>query len=220
MSSRGRGLALDWLESATVVLPNASLVVCSETKNPDLFWGLRGAGSNFGVVSSFKFRTFAAPSVATAFLIELDWTGMQEMMDGMDRLRDWAEMQMPPELNFRLVIESFGSPPSPSLQGIYYGSASELNNTLAGLSSTINGTFTVQSTAGWLKTLEFFSDGISQDQTYPYTEVCKTCTARYFLDSNQRLYYSMTRSTPQVCLSRPWKLDLCPDSCTTGTKQP
>lgn len=172
MSSRGRGLALDWMQGATVVLANSSVVSCSATQNSDLFWGLRGAGSNFGIVSSFQFRTFAAPSVATAFLISLDWQTKQQISSGIVALRLFAESNMPPELDLRLQIGAFGSPATPILQGTYYGSASALNATLAALLYSIKGKFTSQSTGGWLDSLRYFSNGVALDQTYPYTAVC------------------------------------------------
>jgi FAD/FMN-containing dehydrogenase len=54
--SRGRGLSIDNLVSADVVMADGSFRVASEGENQDLFWALRGGGGNFGVVTSFEYR--------------------------------------------------------------------------------------------------------------------------------------------------------------------
>jgi hypothetical protein len=53
---RKHGLTIDQLLSVDVVTTEGQLVKASEEENEDLFWGLRGGGGNFGIVTEFEFR--------------------------------------------------------------------------------------------------------------------------------------------------------------------
>ena len=53
---RKYGLSIDNLLSVDIVTADGQLHRASEKENDDLFWAVRGAGSNFGVVTSFEFR--------------------------------------------------------------------------------------------------------------------------------------------------------------------
>lgn len=53
--ARTHGLATDNLLGAEIVTVAGELVRASETENPDLFWGIRGGGGNFGIATSFEF---------------------------------------------------------------------------------------------------------------------------------------------------------------------
>src|SRR4029453_4268148 len=68
---RTYGLTCDHLLRAQVVLADGHIVDCDQHHDQELFWALRGAGGgNFGVVTSFVFRTVPAP---TATVFQLSW---------------------------------------------------------------------------------------------------------------------------------------------------
>ncbi len=53
---RKHGLTIDQLLSVDLITAEGELVKANETENADLFWGVRGGGGNFGIVTEFEFR--------------------------------------------------------------------------------------------------------------------------------------------------------------------
>ena len=99
---RKYGLSIDNLLSAQVVTADGQVRMASATSNADLFWALRGAGSNFGVVTSFEFRAHPVGPIvhlcAPFYALE----------DGQDVLRAWREFTKtaPDEVSSLVVIWS------------------------------------------------------------------------------------------------------------------
>jgi len=70
---RKYGLTIDHLLSVELVTASGERVMASAEENADLFWGVRGGGGNFGIVTEFEFRLSAVgPSV---FAGPIYWPG-------------------------------------------------------------------------------------------------------------------------------------------------
>jgi FAD binding domain-containing protein/berberine-like enzyme len=67
--ARAHGLTIDHLRGVEIVLADGSVVHASDQENLDLFWAVRGAGANFGIVTSFEFQVQEVGKVGWAQLI-------------------------------------------------------------------------------------------------------------------------------------------------------
>jgi FAD/FMN-containing dehydrogenase len=56
------GAISDSLLSVEIIIPSGELVTASNYQNQDLFWAIKGAGSNFGVVTSLTFQVYDSPN--------------------------------------------------------------------------------------------------------------------------------------------------------------
>lgn len=165
MSSHTRGLALDWVAGMNVVLANGTLIHASETENKDVYWGLLGAGSNFGVVTSYELNTFEPPANVTWFVVSMPWK-QNTSVAGLEALEDFALNTQPAELNMRL----YATRQFTQLEGSYHGNKTDLEAALAPLLNKTGGNLAAAQTVTWLKGLEHFAT-MKLNQTYPYTQV-------------------------------------------------
>jgi FAD/FMN-containing dehydrogenase len=99
-TSSKHGLACDNLRSARVVLADGRVVTASEDENSDLFWGIRGGGGNFGVVTEFEFRLHPLGPIVLAGLALWPLERAAEVFAGW---RDYADAA-PDEVSTAIVI--------------------------------------------------------------------------------------------------------------------
>jgi hypothetical protein len=163
--SRTHGLTLDWMTGAQVILADGSMVFCSAQENSDLFWALQGAGSSFGIVVEFEFKTFKAPEYVTPFTIELPWNE-QAAFEAFSALQDFA-LVAPQTLN----MFSFVTATSQVIQGLYFGDKNGLIEGLQPLLERLKTTISYMETVGWLEGLEHYADGEPLDSPAPYNAV-------------------------------------------------
>jgi FAD/FMN-containing dehydrogenase len=86
--SRRWGLTCDNLVAADIVTADGRLVHVSEDENADLLWGLRGAGANFGVVTSYELRLHELPPLLLAGMLVVPNQDAEALLRA---YRDYAE---------------------------------------------------------------------------------------------------------------------------------
>jgi FAD/FMN-containing dehydrogenase len=74
------GLAVDNLLSVQLVTADGRILTASEREHPDLFWGLRGGGGNFGVAASFDYRLHAVGPAITGGLVAHPYPRAQDLL--------------------------------------------------------------------------------------------------------------------------------------------
>ena len=113
--SRKYGMTVDNLLSANVVMADGKQVRASETENADLFWGLRGGGGNFGIVTSFEFQLHPVGPNVLSGLIVFPFDQAKSVITQFARFTE----TMPDELNVWMVTRK--APPLPFLPADVHG---------------------------------------------------------------------------------------------------
>lgn len=113
--SRLYGMTVDNLLSAHVVTAKGTQVKASDTENADLFWGLRGGGGNFGIVTSFEFQLHPVGPDVLSGLIVFPFEQAKSILTQFARFTE----SMPDALNVWMVTRK--APPLPFLPETVHG---------------------------------------------------------------------------------------------------
>ena len=93
---RKHGLSIDNIVSAEVVLASGEVVTASDDENADLFWAIRGAGPNFGVVTSFEYRMHPIGPEVWLSGVAYDRGDAAQVLRGLRDLADAAPDEITP----------------------------------------------------------------------------------------------------------------------------
>lgn len=113
--SRKHGLSIDNLISADIVTADGKLVTASAGENPDLFWGIRGGGGNFGIVTSFEFK---CAEIGTEVYSGLIIKKFEDATKCIRFYRDYVR-NLPDEMTIWMVVRH--APPLPFLPNDVHG---------------------------------------------------------------------------------------------------
>jgi FAD/FMN-containing dehydrogenase len=102
------GFTCDNLLSAEVVTAKGDIVVASNVENADLFWGIRGGGGNFGIVTKFEFRLHPIGPTLLAGTVIYPLASAREVLRG---YRDFME-KAPDQVGGACSFVTIGSDPS------------------------------------------------------------------------------------------------------------
>ena len=96
------GLSQDSMRRLRVVLADGEILNVSANENPDLWWGMRGAGHNFGIVVEAELQT--APQASQGLFYNVDITFADEKLEQVLSLMNQQIMNQPAELAVEIVF--------------------------------------------------------------------------------------------------------------------
>jgi FAD/FMN-containing dehydrogenase len=112
---RKHGLSIDKLRRVDVVTADGEFVTASADENQELFWGMRGAGSNFGIVTEFEFEL--VPVGPTILAGPIFW----KMEDSPEVLRFWREWIADSPDDLMSIVIHRKAPPLPFVPDELHG---------------------------------------------------------------------------------------------------
>jgi FAD/FMN-containing dehydrogenase len=125
------GLTIDNLLAAELVTADGRVVRASEDENPELFWGLRGAGANYGIVTTFQFRLHPLDGTVTHGTVTHPIERAEQLAE---RYRELVE-DGPDELwtSFGMAVGGAAPGAVASVSVLHSGSPADAERDLAGL---------------------------------------------------------------------------------------
>ena len=199
---RKYGLAADNMVGADVVTADGQYVHASADENPELFWGLRGGGGNFGVVTSFEFQLHEVGPVLSG-IVFYPAEEAEQVLNGFraaaasapDELTAMVNLLIAPPVPF--LPESAHGKPIVAVIGCYTGDLEEGEAATApfrSLGTVIADVFAANPYAGWQQALDpLYPRGVHNYFRSVFLRAADDASVRVLLDSFAALPSAMTQ---------------------------
>jgi FAD/FMN-containing dehydrogenase len=190
---RKHGLASDNLVGADVVTADGQFIHASADEHPDLFWGLRGGGGNFGVVTSFDYQLHEVGPIVLSGLVFYPAEEAEQVLRGYraacaaapDELTTLVNMTTAPPVPF--LPESVHGKPVIAVGGCWSGDLDAGEAATApfrSLGTVIADVFAANPYAGWQQALDpLYPRGVHNYFRSAFLRAADDASVRVLLDS-------------------------------------
>jgi len=190
---RKYGLASDNLVGADVVTADGQFVHAGADEHPDLFWGLRGGGGNFGVVTSFEFQLHEVGPTVLSGLVFYPADEAEQVLRGYraacaaapDELTTLVNMTTAPPVPF--LPESVHGTPIIGVGGCWTGdldAGADATAPFRSLGTVIADVFAANPYVGWQQALDpLYPRGVHNYFRSAFLRTADAASQRVLLDS-------------------------------------
>ncbi|GAA2145503.1 FAD-binding oxidoreductase [Arthrobacter humicola] len=199
---RKHGLASDNMVGADVVTADGQFIHASADEHPDLFWGLRGGGGNFGVVTSFDYQLHEVGPIVLSGLVFYPAEEAEQVLHGYraacaaapDELTTLVNMTTAPPVPF--LPESVHGKPVIAVGGCWSGDLDAGEAATApfrSLGTVIADVFGANPYAGWQQALDpLYPRGVHNYFRSAFLRAADDASVRVLLDSFAAFPNAMT----------------------------
>jgi FAD/FMN-containing dehydrogenase len=184
------GLAVDNLLSVEIVTADGQLLTASPTQNAELFWGVRGGGGNFGIVTTFEFQLHPVKEVLAGMLVY----PLSALKEVLRRYREFCS-SAPDELTmYAVVVNTPDGLPVSAIVLCYCGDMDEGKRVIAPLRASGSPLLDTIGPMDYLDLISMFDPGLPTGRHY--YEKASTLKDLNDASIDVLVEYATTRTSP------------------------
>ncbi|KAM0547802.1 hypothetical protein ACHAPJ_010263 [Fusarium lateritium] len=168
-SSRKNGLSIDAVREIEVVLADGTVAQASISKNPDLFWAMRGAGASFGIATQYTFQTMPEPETVLSYVFNFTSNDPANLKKA---VKAYHKIVQDPNLSRNMGGTTRLSRNSFLFDGAFFGTEEEFNAMRLESRLPITTSTTITANLSWIDYSEevFGHAGKTNSPAYFYTQ--------------------------------------------------